>query len=194
MYCTMSTIRTVSRPALSTRSARRVVVRASADTEAPKDNASSTTPQSSTVFYAGNSYNEGQWAEAVKSGKVSPAPAAPDASEFDSGLSIGEAMSFSGPAPELINGRLAMIGFISALGAELGSGESVLRQLADEPTGIVLTFILFSAATLIPLLNSTKREAFGPFTPEAETLNSRAAMIGFAIVLASELLTGKAFF
>lgn len=135
-----------------------------------------------------------QWAEAVKSGKVSAAPSEPEATEFDSGLSIGEAMSFSGPAPELINGRLAMIGFISALGAELGSGESVLRQLSDEPTGIILTFILFSAASLIPLLNSTKREAFGPFTPEAETLNSRAAMIGFAIVLASELLTGKAFF
>jgi len=60
MYCTMSTIRTLSRPALSTRSVRRVMVRSSADTEAPKDNASSTTPQSSTVFYAGNTYNEEQ--------------------------------------------------------------------------------------------------------------------------------------
>lgn len=36
---------------------------------------------------------------------------------------------------ELINGRLAMLAFVAALGAELSSGESVLRQLADEPTG-----------------------------------------------------------
>jgi hypothetical protein len=59
MYCTMSTIRTVSRPAVSTRSVRRLLVRASADTEAPKENVPSAT-QSSTIFYAGNTYNEAQ--------------------------------------------------------------------------------------------------------------------------------------
>ena len=39
------------------------------------------------------------------------------------------------PRAELINGRLAMLAFVAALGAELSSGESVLRQLGDEPTG-----------------------------------------------------------
>lgn len=87
-----------------------------------------------------------------------------------------------------------MVAFISALGAELASGETILSQWSDEPTGVALTFILFSAATLIPLLSSSKREAFRPFTPEAETLNGRAAMIGFAFLLLSETFTGKAFF
>ena len=32
-------------------------------------------------------------------------------------------MNFGGSAPELINGRLAMLGFIAAVGAELSSGE-----------------------------------------------------------------------
>lgn len=48
-------------------------------------------------------------------------------------------MAFSGPAPELINGRLSMLAFVAALGAELASGEPVLRQLSEEPTGELLT-------------------------------------------------------
>lgn len=83
---------------------------------------------------------------------------------------------------------------MAALFAELSSGESVLRQWASEPTGIALTFITFSVASLIPLLSSTKREAFGPFTPDAETLNGRAAMIGFAALLAVEAVKGTALF
>ena len=37
--------------------------------------------------------------------------------------SFGDIMNFGGSAPELINGRLAMLGFIAAVGAELSSGE-----------------------------------------------------------------------
>jgi Chlorophyll A-B binding protein len=33
-----------------------------------------------------------------------------------------EIMAFSGPAPEIINGRLAMLGFLSAVAAEAVSG------------------------------------------------------------------------
>jgi hypothetical protein len=87
-----------------------------------------------------------------------------------------------------------MLAFVAALGAELSSGESVLRQWAEEPTGVTLTFVVFIAASLIPLINSVKREAFGPFTPAAELLNGRAAMIGFASLLAVEAVRGTALF
>lgn len=50
-------------------------------------------------------------------------------------LPASQLMAFSGPAPELINGRLSMLAFVAALGAELASGEPVLRQLGEEPTG-----------------------------------------------------------
>jgi hypothetical protein len=40
-------------------------------------------------------------------------------------------MAFSGAAPETTNGRLAMLGFIAAVGAELSSGEGVLRQWSE---------------------------------------------------------------
>ncbi|EFN56618.1 hypothetical protein CHLNCDRAFT_21915, partial [Chlorella variabilis] len=105
---------------------------------------------------------------------------------------LGELMAFSGPAPELINGRLAMLAFIAALGAELSSGEGVLRQFAEEPTGVFLAAVTFAAATLIPLMSSTKREAFGPFTPSAEMLNGRAAMLGFFALIATEAVRGGA--
>lgn len=35
-----------------------------------------------------------------------------------------DVMAFSGPAPEIVNGRLAMLGFVAAVAAEFTSGES----------------------------------------------------------------------
>ena len=75
------------------------------------------------------------------------------------------------------------------------AGESVLNQLADQPTLITFTFLLFIVASLIPVLNNAKREANGPFTPFAEMMNGRAAMIGFAALLITESLNqGAALF
>jgi hypothetical protein len=101
-----------------------------------------------------------------------------------------------GIGPELINGRLAMIGFVAALGAELSSGEPVLRQWASEPTGIASAFLLVIAGSLVPFLQGNKNtEAFGALTPAAEMNNGRAAMIGFASLLIAEFATsGKALF
>jgi hypothetical protein len=143
--------------------------------------------------------SETEFNEAVASG--SPASMSQGASEpqkwYDpnrEGLQYGELMAFSGPAPELINGRLAMLAFIAAFGGELGSGQTVWSQFASDPAIIIMTISMFSVATLIPLLVSTEREAFGPFTAEAETLNGRAAMIGFAALLAIEMFKGSALF
>jgi len=48
----------------------------------------------------------------------------------------------------------------------------------QEPTGIALAFIIFMAASLVPMTRGAKAEAFGPFTPNAELINGRAAMVG----------------
>jgi len=37
--------------------------------------------------------------------------------------------AFSGPLPEKANGRLAMLGFVAALGAELSTGQPVVTQV-----------------------------------------------------------------
>lgn len=88
---------------------------------------------------------------------------------------LAEVMGFSG-APEIINGRLAMLGFVAALGAELSTGDSVVKQLSEEPTLISLTFIIFAAASLVPAFARRKADVVGPFTPQAEMTNGRAAM------------------
>lgn len=175
-------------------STRRILVKARAENVSNSE--TSSTEQDATIFFAGNSYKEEEWKEAVAQGKVSPAPEDPEYATFKtpSNISISELMAFSGPAPEIINGRLAMLAFISAFGAEISSGQNVFSQFAEEPTGIILTFVLFSAASLIPYLNAAQREAFGPFTPEAEMQNGRAAMLGFAVLLLIEGVSGKAFF
>lgn len=132
-----------------------------------------------------------------------PVPVSVDASAPAAGAaaaaavpSFGQLMSFSGPAPELINGRLAMLGVVAALAAEFSSGESVWRQIADEPTGIVAVFGLIIAASFAPLLNNAKpeSESFGPFNAAAERLNGRAAMIGIAALLVIEWFKGAALF
>lgn len=171
---------------------RSAVVRASAEEQEAKTAAG-------TFFYKGKAYTEAEWKEAVANGTVNQAAPTPDylgdaPEAAAASLSLGDLMAFSGPAPELINGRLAMLAFVAALGAELSTGETVLRQLADEPTGVVLAALAFITASLIPMLSSTKREAFGPFTPSAEMLNGRAAMIGFASLLAAEAIRGSALF
>merc|ERR1711959_273965 len=110
-----------------------------------------------------------------------PPPAAPKAPTF-------------GDAPETVNGRLAMLGFIAALGAEASSGETVFQQIGDAEPSILFAFIMFAAASLIPILKGVKKEKFAFFSPEAEMLNGRAAMIGFALLLAIEAKSGAAFF
>merc|ERR1711865_250339 len=43
------------------------------------------------------------------------------------------AMNFNGFAPETVNGRLAQIGFVAGLGAEIATGESFLTQFQTHP-------------------------------------------------------------
>merc|ERR1712224_567158 len=121
-------------------------------------------------------------------------PPPPPPAPVKKDVSFGDAMAFSGPGPETINGRLAMLGFIAALGAEAASGETVFQQIGGAEPSILFAFIMFAAASLIPTLKGVKKEKFGFFSPEAEMLNGRAAMIGFALLLAIEAKSGSAFF
>jgi len=138
-------------------------------------------------------FTDQQWEDAVKGATSEPTTtAAPSAAKA---ISFGDAMAFSGPVPETVNGRLAMLGFLAAVGAEVASGESVFQQLSDAPVAIGAAFLAFAVASLVPILKGANlKEAFGPFTPSAELLNGRAAMIGLVGVLAVEYFKGSALF
>jgi hypothetical protein len=91
------------------------------------------------------------------------------------GVSLADAMAFSGAAPELINGRLSMVAIVAALAAESQQHESVVRQLAEQPTGVALLAVLVAAGSLVPLLEGLKLGATGFWSSAAEQMNGRAA-------------------
>ena len=122
-----------------------------------------------------------------------------------------EGFSVLNEMSEAINGRGAMLGVLFAIGAELATGQSVWSQLfgvlvddeyvekghALSDIGFFAVVVITTMASLYPrLLAEEKPDArsFGPFTPAAEALNGRAAMLGFLALLVVEGKMGHALF
>ncbi|XP_024384103.1 low molecular mass early light-inducible protein HV90, chloroplastic [Physcomitrium patens] len=109
-------------------------------------------------------------------------------------LSPWSVFAFDGAAPETINGRLAMLGFVWALVGENATGLSVIDQVFSPGSTGLIWFLasvqIFTYASLVPIFNakeSTDARSFGPFTAKAERWNGRAAMIGFFSLIVTEL-------
>ncbi|RLN36294.1 low molecular mass early light-inducible protein HV90, chloroplastic-like [Panicum miliaceum] len=107
---------------------------------------------------------------------------------------IWNALAFSGPAPERINGRLAMVGFVSALAVEAARGDGLLAQVGNGAglAWFAYTAVVLSAASLAPLLQGQSAEdrSDGFMTADAELWNGRLAMLGLVALAATEYLTG----
>ncbi|XP_026397286.1 early light-induced protein 1, chloroplastic-like [Papaver somniferum] len=104
-------------------------------------------------------------------------------------------LAFSGPAPERINGRLAMIGFVAAMGVELARGTDVAAQLADGGLPwFIGTSVVLSLASLIPLSKgiSVESKSDGVMTSKAELWNGRFAMLGLVALVFTEFVKGGA--
>jgi len=109
-------------------------------------------------------------------------------------ISLFDAFKFNGPAPELIQGRLAMVGFLAGSSKEAETGMTLLQQATHLSVPQILGLLLIVVASLQPIRRAAKSEPFGVFTPRAEITNGRAAMLGFAIVAALEWNAGVCFF
>ena len=72
-----------------------------------------------------------------------------------------DAMKFRGPAPEAINGRLAMAGIVWGAISEARTGLPIAELFKNSTLQILLFAAIVSYASLIPILKGARSEAFG---------------------------------
>lgn len=102
--------------------------------------------------------------------------------------------SFAGPAPETINGRLAMLGFATALGVELFTGEDLVTQIGlGGVQWFIVTAAIFTGASLIPMFKGVTVDSKSKpiFSSTAEKWNGRFAMIGLIALAVTEFVKGS---
>lgn len=106
---------------------------------------------------------------------------------------FSDVMAFGGPAPERINGRLAMIGFVAAMAVEVARGQGVFEQISDGGVPWFLgTSVVLTLASLVPLFQgvSVESKSKGVMTSDAELWNGRLAMLGLIALAFTEYVKG----
>ena len=129
---------------------------------------------------------------------VTPPPAEPKPQPVSTpspkvSTKFSDVLAFSGPAPERINGRLAMIGFVGAMAVEVAKGQGVFEQISNGGIPWFLgTSVVLTLASLIPLFQgiSVESKSKGFMSSDAELWNGRFAMLGLVALAFTEYVKG----
>lgn len=98
-------------------------------------------------------------------------------------------LEFKNWAPELINGRCAMLGYVAGYGYEFVKNESITNQLMEYAPYFALVSGLVTLSTLKTGKPSKDDVVIDGLTPDAELFNGRAAMLGITLTLLYEYVT-----
>ena len=72
-----------------------------------------------------------------------------------------DALKFGGPAPELVQGRLAMVGLLKGAVVEVQTGEPVVQQALHSALPVALLTLVLVYASMVPILKGARSEPFG---------------------------------
>ncbi|MEW5308055.1 MAG: hypothetical protein WDW38_000042 [Sanguina aurantia] len=136
------------------RSARRAVftTRCTAPEASTASAAAPAATSESTIMYGGVSYTETEWSDAILQGKVGrkTAFAAAGTTRGAAPPTLNEVLGFAGSAPEIVNGRLAMLGVTSALAAEAATGNHAPHFLWGMGYASLLIIEVVQGAAFLP--------------------------------------------
>ncbi|KAI8476835.1 MAG: hypothetical protein J3K34DRAFT_399598 [Monoraphidium minutum] len=124
---------------------------------------------------------------------------------------IRDVFAFSGSAPERVNGRVAMLGFVGIMLAEHGDKVPAAEQFGSDFLGVTLLALSITLASLFPKFASGSSlkdlhaaatganlkaegvigQALGLFDTNLELWSGRLAMIGILGTLVVEGVTGS---
>ncbi|KAK9812525.1 hypothetical protein WJX73_005960 [Symbiochloris irregularis] len=114
-----------------------------------------------------------------------------DTEWFGTEVGFLDGMRFYGAIPEVNNCRLAMLGFFSAIVAEATTGLNLFQQVQAAPVPIAAVFLTITAATTIPVVRGLPRRGNSVFSPDAELINGRLAMLAFLSIVTVTALHGS---
>ena len=126
----------------------------------------------------------------------------PDVFGVDLGEAPGEPLK-TGESPETLNGRAAMVGFVGGGIAEAATGQTLGEQLSGHLPEVAAFALFLVLASLAPALRAEfSNQGLGDedepewrlFTPAAEKVHARIAMVAITVQVALESLTGRPLF
>lgn len=120
-------------------------------------------------------FTEEEWDEAfmIAAGIIPPkkrdlAPGYVETVEIVNGRVSGKApfvnLAVTSSSSSRCAGRLAMIAFVAAFGAEKAGAGPILQQFESSMVGVGLTFVLLTVASCISI-QTAKSQSVGPFQP-----------------------------
>ena len=70
-----------------------------------------------------------------------------------------------------------MIGFVLALVGEATTGRNVFQQVTHAPLAVASIFVLFTVATVVPVVRGVPRKGNSVFSSDAELINGRCGSL-----------------